>query len=218
MSNARLLAGTLIALGAILGQPAAAQQVPPEGTVEFAIMRNGDQIGTHRLTFRREGDRLLVDLAVNVQVRVLGITAYRFTQTGNEVWRNGRLVALESNGNNDGTAFAVRVREADGGLVAESGGRNVRFPADAIPTDVWNPLQLQRSVLLHSLEGTALRATTRDLGERTFTIGGRAVATRGTYLDAPPDYQRSLWFDASGRLIHLEQRGRDGSLVEYVLR
>src|SRR5262249_39780606 len=101
---------------------------------------------------------------------------------------------------------------------AESRGRSVRFPADAIPTDVWNPAQLQRSVLLHSLEGTAVRASTRDLGERTFTVNGRPVATRGTYLDAPPDYQRSLWFDASGRLIHLEQHGRDGSVVEYVLR
>jgi hypothetical protein len=198
--------------------PAAAQPGPPEGTVEYAIMRNGDQIGTHRIVFRRDGDRLMVELAVNVQVRVLGITAYRFTQTGSEVWRNGRLIALESSGDNDGTAYALRVREADGGLVAESRGRSVRFPADTIPTDVWNPLQLQRSVLLNSLEGTALRASTRDLGERSFTVGGRTVATRGTYLDATSDYQRSLWFDASGRLIHLEQHGRDGSLVEYVLR
>lgn len=198
--------------------PAAAQPVPPEGRLEYAIVRNGDEIGTHRLLFRREGDLVTVDVSVQVQVRMLGMTVYRFTQTATETWRDGRLLALESTGNNDGTAFALRVREADGGLVAESRGRSVRFPADAIPTNVWHPAQLQRSVLLNSLEGTALRASVRDLGERTFTVRGTPVTARGAYLDATAAYQRSLWFDAAGRLLHLEMHGRDGSLVEYRIR
>ena len=137
--------------------PAAAQPGPPDGTVEYAIMRNGDQIGSHRLVFRREGDRLTVDINVSVQVRVLGITAYRFTQTARETWRGGRLVTLDSSGNDDGTQYAVRVREADGGLIAESGGRSVRFPAEAVALDVWNPAQLQREVLVDTIEGAARR-------------------------------------------------------------
>jgi len=198
--------------------PAAAQPGPPDGTVEYAIMRNGDQIGSHRLVFRREGDRLTVDINVSVQVRVLGITAYRFTQTARETWRGGRLVTLDSSGNDDGTQYAVRVREADGGLIAESGGRSVRFPAEAVALDVWNPAQLQRSVLVDTIEGAARRPSVRDLGERSFTVNGQSVTTRGSLLEVPPDYRRWYWFDASGRLVHLELRGRDGSLVEYVLR
>ena len=216
MHNLRALVA--LALAVLGAAPAAAQPVPAEGRLDYAIMRQGDQVGTHTITFRREGDRVIVDIAVDAQVRVLGITAYRFNQRSSETWRDGRLLALDSTGNNDGTAFALRAREADGGLVVEAHGRSTRWPADTVPTDVWNPLQLQRSVLLNSLDGTALRATVRDLGERTFTVQGRTVTARGSYLDATSEYQRSLWFDATGRLVHLEMHGRDGSLVEYRLR
>ena len=209
---------TLWAALVLAALPAAAQPGPPDGTVEYAIMRSGDQIGSHRLVFRREGDRLTVDISVNVQVRVLGITAYRFTQTARETWRGGRLVALDSSGNDDGTQYAVRVREADGGLVAEASGRSVRFPAEAVALDVWNPAQLQREVLVDTIEGAARRPSVRDLGERSFTVNGRPVTARGSLLEVPPDYRRWYWFDATGRLVHLELRGRDGSLVEYVLR
>jgi hypothetical protein len=200
------------------GPLAAAQPVPAEGRLDYAIIRSGDQIGTHTIAFRREGDRVVVDIAVDVQVRMLAVTVYRFNQRSSETWRDGRLLALDSTGNNDGTQFALRVREADGRLIAESRGRSTPFPADTIPTDVWNPAQLQRSTLMNSLEGNALPASVRDLGERTFTVQGRQVTARGSYLDATSEYQRSLWFDANGRLVHLEMHGRDGSLVEYRLR
>ena len=44
---------------------------------------------------------------------------------------------------------------ADGGLVAERSGHSVRFPAEAVALDVWNPAQLQREVLLDTIEGAA---------------------------------------------------------------
>jgi hypothetical protein len=219
MSNMhRAFVAALWVAAAFATLPAAAQPGPPEGTVEYAIIRNGDQIGTHRLTFRREGDQLTVDIAVNIQVRVLGITAFRFSQTARETWRGDRLVSLESSGNDDGTPYRVQVRQADGELVAESRGNTVRFPAEAIPIDVWNPAQLQRSVEIDTIEGAARRPSVRDIGERSFTVRGQQVATRGSLLEVPPDYQRWYWFDANGRLIHLELHGRDGSLVEYVLQ
>lgn len=208
----------LSALAMTLSLPAHAQTAPPDGTLEFAIVRGGDEVGFHRFAFRREGDRLMVDITVQAQVRVLGITVYRFTQRASETWRNGRLVAFDSTAHNDGTDVSLRIREGDGGLVAESGGRRVRHPADAILSDVWNPAQRERRSLIHALDGTATPSAVRDLGERTITVQGRPVAAHGWYIDAPPDYQRALWFDASGRLVHLEQRARDGSAVEYRLR
>src|SRR5215813_2514491 len=117
-----------LALGVLGAAPAAAQPVPAEGRLDYAIMRSGDQVGTHTITFRREGDRVIVDIAVDAQVRVLGITAYRFNQRSSETWRNGRLLSLDSTGNNDGTAFSLRAREADGGLVVEAHGRSTRWP------------------------------------------------------------------------------------------
>ena len=94
----------------------------------------------------------------------------------------------------------------------------MRFPAEAVALDVWNPAQLQRSVLVDTIEGAARRPSVRDLGERSFTVNGQPVTARGSLLEVPPDYRRWYWFDANGRLVHLELRGRDGSLVEYVLR
>src|SRR5215510_8309528 len=86
MHNLRALVA--LALAVLGAAPTAAQPVPAEGRLDYAIMRSGDQVGTHTITFRREGDRVIVDIAVDAQVRVLGITAYRFNQRSSETWRD----------------------------------------------------------------------------------------------------------------------------------
>jgi hypothetical protein len=215
----RILAILLLSTLFMAPSPSAdAQMIPADGRLDFAIVRAGEEIGFHRFVFRRDGDRLVVEIEVQAQVRVLGITVFRFSQHATETWRGGRLVALDSVANNDGTNHVLRVHEGDGGLIAEGDGRIIRHPADAIPTDLWHRGQLERRTLLHSLDGSAAPTTVRDLGERTIMVRGAPVTAHGAFIDARPDYQRELWYDPSGQLVYVAMRGRDGSEVVYRLR
>src|SRR5687767_5252865 len=82
--------------------PAAGAADLKDGAYSFKVFRDGDQIGTHTLTARHEGGDLVLDIAVDIKVKVAFITAYRYEQTRREVWRDGRLIAFESKTNDDG--------------------------------------------------------------------------------------------------------------------
>lgn len=207
------------AAGSVAVGPAAAQVAPPAGDLNFDIVRQGDVIGYHRFNFAREGDRLTVQIDVNAQVRRLGISVYRFTHRGTETWRGARLVAMETATYDDGTDHTLRVREENGGLTAQSGRAVVtRHPADTIPTNLWHRGAVERRALLNSMDGTVLAVTVQDLGPRSVTARGQAVTTHGWYINGPPAYVRRQWFDAAGRLVAVQQLGKDGSDVEYRLQ
>jgi len=66
-------------------------------------LRNGSPIGEHRVTFRPDGDRLTVETRVEIAVKVLFFTAFRFKRQAEEVWWSGRLVSVTSTTDDNGT-------------------------------------------------------------------------------------------------------------------
>src|SRR5215470_6418951 len=106
----RIVVGTLgaimiVALGALPVAAATAPQTPP-GTIRFAIMRNGEQIGTHAIEISRTGPETNVRITTDLSVKVLFVTAYRLQHSAAERWVNGQLVAFSST--TDDMARAIR--------------------------------------------------------------------------------------------------------------
>jgi hypothetical protein len=76
-------------------------------TRRFEIMRNGEPIGTHVIEVNRSGNEFFVSVVTDLTVKVLFVTAYRLQIAANERWANGRLLALNSTSNNNGTRHVV---------------------------------------------------------------------------------------------------------------
>src|SRR5215212_6044901 len=65
-------------------------------TLNFAVTRNGEQIGSTTLKLQRNGDQTIAETATNVQVKIAFLTAYRYEQRLTERWVGGRLDALNA--------------------------------------------------------------------------------------------------------------------------
>src|SRR5215471_4863305 len=101
MRTFALVAGTLvIAIGIGSSSPTHAESA--DTTLSFAVMRNGEQIGSSYVRLRRDGQRTIAEVATRVQVQVFGIPVYRFEQNETEHWADGRLLALDSVTNDNG--------------------------------------------------------------------------------------------------------------------
>src|SRR6185503_233402 len=89
--------------------PFAALGVDPAARrdLRFRALRGGASIGEHRVTFRSDGDRLTVATRVDIAVKVLFITAFRFKHDAEEVWQADRLVSVKSTTNDNGTLLQV---------------------------------------------------------------------------------------------------------------
>src|SRR5580765_746315 len=86
---------------------AAAQAGVEDTTLNFAVTRNGDRIGTTTVRLQRDGGHLVADIATQVEVKIASITIYRFEQRETERWADGKLVGLQAVTDDNGTVQRV---------------------------------------------------------------------------------------------------------------
>ena len=192
------LALTLTAFGPAHAAPAAS--VPSSGRLAFDVMRNGRDIGDYVVTFRGQGGDMTVDVAtdVSVKVPVIGVSAYRFRQTSTETWRGGRLVALASQTDDNGTPHKISVGATS-----------------LVPASLWDADILAAGQVLNTIDGSTDQISVSNLGTETIATGQGPV--QATHYALRGDLKRDLWF-AGATLVHVRFAAEDGSQVDYVLR
>ena len=184
-------------------------------TTRFAIMRNGEQIGTHVFEVSRAGSETTVRSKLDLEVKVLFVTAYRLQSTGTEKWVDGRLVSLKSNTDRNGTRHAVTVSETSSGMQIQADGKAYQAKADLIPSSLWNPEVLRRKEVLDPQEGEILPMSVTDHGVQQLTIKSRAVKAHHYTLKSK--WTQDVWYDEQDRLVKASLIASDGSEVLYQL-
>lgn len=105
-----LPAGLVLGLAAV---PAiACPEAAPGATYTIHHASHG-AIGCQVITFACDGEELIVETAIEAEVRVLRIPVFQRAARYREVWRGDMLIAFESRFEDNGEVFEVRAR-ADG--------------------------------------------------------------------------------------------------------
>ena len=79
MKAGLLILAALATFGTVESQAAAE-------TIRFAIMRDGQPIGTNTIELSRNGAETTVKMVTRIQVKIAFMTVYRFDQTETERW------------------------------------------------------------------------------------------------------------------------------------
>src|ERR1043166_8470663 len=149
----KLAAGLLVALAfAANAAPGASAE-----TWRYAIMRNGDQIGTHTVEINRGPKETSVTLSTELAVKVMFITAYHMQFTTSEKWVGGKLVALNSEGDDNGTKHKVSAAIKGNGLEVECDGKTSTVDKNIMPATLWNHEVVKRTQVLDPKDGAAIK-------------------------------------------------------------
>lgn len=208
----------LLALAAALlfavAAPAAAANPEPPGNLSFQVFRGSSQIGTHRINFTRTGEDLIVDVGIDLAVRVAGIAVYRYTHRNREVWRGGRLVAINTTTDDDGDKVTVVGRATGAGFEVQVGGASTVLPATILPTSYWHPRTAEARQMLNTQGGDLLSFNIAAGGEEQIdTTKGKVPARR---FGVTGGLDVDIWYDRAGRLARIAfKTKRDGSLIWY---
>ena len=187
-----------------------------DDSLAFTVVRDGDEIGTHEIEMKSNGDRMEVEIETDVAVKLAFITVYNFEHEGHEVWQGGRLVSYESRTDDDGTDKSLRARAAGEGLAVDGSAVKRTAPASVIPGSLWNRATVTQSKLMNSLDGSEMAITVNDLGDEDVVAGGKTLRARHYALTG--DLQREVWYDSAGRLVKVQFSGSDGSDIQYLLK
>jgi hypothetical protein len=186
-------------------------------TIKFAVVRNGDQIGTHTIDLQRNGKDTLVQISTKVEVKIAFFTAYRFEHNESERWVNGQLMSMTSVTDDNGTVHKVNVAadaKADG-LKVEADGKVTQVERDIVPASFWNAAILRQKVALNPQDGTVMPITVSKVGTERLSVQGRP--TMATRYSIQTTYTQDVWYDDQGRLLKAQFHGSDGSIIWYQL-
>ena len=182
--------------------------------LSFEVLRDDVPVGTHTVSFSRDGDDMIVDARFNLAIKFLGFTAYSMDYRSNARWRDGKLIALDARTDDEGAIKTVSARRDGPSLriVAPDGSEGVA--GDILPTNHWNVAATRQTEVLNTISGRVNRVRMRDLGAETVVAEGREIeARRWTYTG---ELQNEVWYDRDGRWVKMRFQGKDGSTIEYV--
>lgn len=212
----RILAPLCLALGTL---PAVPGEAPAGRDYQFEVLLDGKPIGTHRyrVSMARDGvEEVLSEAAF--EVRLLGLTLYRYRHRAQERWRDGCLEQLEATTQDNGDVLNVRGARSEGEFRLQQ-PRELRTGRRCLAAYAyWDlPRLLQQDALLNPQTGELDAARLEFVGEESLPGAGVAAPARRYRLRAA-GLEIHLWYAADGRWLQLASTARGNRELRYRLK
>lgn len=178
----------------------------------FEVVRGDTLIGTHRLDFTHRDNELVVHVEIALAVEVAWIPVFRYEHTNHEVWRDGRLVHLESRTHDDGTDHVVRAHHDGQALVVEGDDGFVTVESDMLTTSYWHPETPTRNRLLDTQKGRIKEVFHVPAGIDRMNVASEYLEARR--YEASGDLDLTIWYSLQGAWCGLRFDAR-GEQVNY---
>jgi hypothetical protein len=174
---------------------------------DFTIKVKGEAAGTYRMTITHQDDgSWQMDGKADVQFHHW-LKKYTYSYVGTEIWKDGRLIHLDSNTNDDGTKYTVQVRSANNALRVSVNGKDRFTRPDVWTTTYWRlvngKFHNQAVPLLDADTGKDINATLQFIGVQQINVAGQ-VQSCTHYSLTGKGVQVQLWYDAQQRMVRQE--------------
>jgi hypothetical protein len=173
--SARRLLSLVILAASLAASPALAAAEPAPAPLVFAVTRDGSSFGTHQVSFKRDGDRLIVETDIAFKVKIAFVTVFRYSMNAREEWRGDTLLRFESKTDSDGKPYFVRAEQTADGLKVESTAGNYIAPPGVLPFTFWNRSAQSQAQIINPERGRIEPLQVERLGEETLMIGAKPV-------------------------------------------
>lgn len=199
---------------AVAPAPPALAVAKPASMIQFLVTREGNGIGRHDIQFHRDGDDLIVDIAVKIEVKFFFSTIFEFSHKTREVWRDDRLIALESVTEKDGEMSRVSGRAVADGFKVETDVGSYIVPPDIVPASYWHPRTARQDWLLDTQTGKLIHVKVHRKGTEPVDTPDGIVMSRAYEIEG--DVRVTVWYDTQDRLTKVTFLAPDdGSVIEY---
>jgi hypothetical protein len=199
MVSAGLAGAASPALPAVAAAPTTAAR---PSDVRFAVMRGHSKIGVHTVEFRDRPDGLAVHTVIDLAVKVVFITVFRYQHECQDVWVSGRLLSLRSRTIEDGKRYAVEATAEPGGIrVVGPGGPLVVGSWLLTSNSFWNPLLVDQQRLIDAQHGGEIGLVVHRRGTESLVLAGSERIVTDRFQILTPHYGGLLWYDATGRWV-----------------
>ncbi len=200
------------------------------GEWNFQVTLDDKPIGMHRFSVTADGAgarKVVSDAAFDV--KLLGLTVYRYRHRATEQWRGDCLRMLSSDTDDGGETSRVRAAaESDGLRVATEAPASVVPPVPPMQTlggcvmsfAYWNPAIRSQTQLLNAQTGRHEAVKIVEAGRggaESFARRGQTVSAMRWRIEGPVQ-PVDVWYTAQGEWVGLDSTVSGGRKLKYRLR
>jgi hypothetical protein len=187
---------------------------PPD--IRFRAIHGGTTVGEHRVQFRSDGDYLVVTTHIDITVRILFFTAFRFSHDAVEVWQSGRLISVEGTTDDNGVQLSVTGSAVEDGFRITGVDGPYLAPPQLLTTNtLWDRRLLHESRMIDVQHGGEVGLVVKPRGEEDVATPRGPVRSRRFQI-ITPNYAGSVFFDRNWRWVKGLME-RNGEILEYAL-
>lgn len=180
----------------------------------FDLYRGRKKIGSQSLTVDRSGDQIKVAVSIDIDVRILGLPAYRYQLESRETWAQGQLQSLSARTNDNGTDDKVDAQRVGGGLRVDGTAYSGVVSGNPATTTYWTQAFLQRNVWISTQNGLPLNVRASNGG--SMEVPTPTGPTQATIWNVRGDIGRlDLYYDRNGEWVGnaFDARGQTARFV-----
>jgi hypothetical protein len=209
-----LAGGGLVIAQGVIARGADALPVPAGDELAFRVMRHGNDIGRHQLTFARQGEALNVRIAVDVLVTFLSIPLARYTLRATESWQGTTLIGLSGQTTKMGSHQWMNAQRTGEDLVV-TGSKTARYvaPPHSMGITYWNK-RLLDGPMISMEDGVLALPKVTPLGpQKTRLASGATITTSG--YNVKDSFDVDVCYDQGNTWASLTLTAVDGSEILY---
>ena len=176
--------------------------IPKDNEVSFDIIRKNKNIGSLITTFKKEDDKLQIRTILDIKVKVLLFTAYKFFQDTTETWVDGEFVKIEGYTDfEDEREYYIKGNDLGENFIAFGMDGKLTLSNKILPLNYWNKKILEEEEVFDTQKGIVRKITVQKLENEIINMNNKKIETEKYILNASknskdkgPFPQYTLWY------------------------
>ena len=200
--------------------------IPKNGEVKFDVIRKNKVIGSHEITFAENNDVLLVETNIDIEVKVLFISAYTFTHQSTETWINGNFTKIVAHSDfEDEREYFIKGQDNNDSFLASGMDGKLELDKNILPSNFWNIDVLKQKEIFDTQKGVVRTIEVEDLGYEKIKVNTKNIkCNKFTFnassnpKDKSPFPEYTLWYDENDELMKFQfkDEGRGKKIITII--
>ena len=190
----------------------------------FDLYRNNQFIGQHIYLFNRDGQNLIVQNTINFEIKILGITLYKYFSKGQEQYIDGKFHSFSSMTKQNKKEKFVKIYKNEDQFFIEGSSYKGEAPEDFIIGSWWNHSIIKYGVQISTGSGRIIKQNVSFVGKETIEINNKRYSalkfnfsSKDQSLSKDKKLNMDVWYDEK-TLIWLKASYKKSGNWEYRLK
>ena len=200
--------------------------IPKNGEAKFDIVRKNKVIGTHEIFFLESNGDLIIETNIDVEVKILFVSAYTFSHQSKEIWRDGNFIKINGYSDfEDDREYFIQGEVKDDFLYASGMDGKLELDKNILPSNFWNIDVLKQKEIFDTQKGVVRTIDVENLGYEEIKVNKENIKCNKFTLNASsnpkdkspfPEY--TLWYDENNELMKFQfkDNGRGKKIITII--